>query len=398
MDRFPLTRVAALERLERFVPKAAGAYAARRNLVDPQGDHRNVSRLSAALRRRLIGEDEVVRSVLAAHRYDKCEKFIAEVFWRTYWKGWLEQRPALWASYLAECETALLTPQVHAAMEGRTGIDAFDHWARELADTGYLHNWARMQVASIWIFTLGLPWQLGAQWFLDRLVDADPASNTLSWRWVAGLHTAGKTYLADADRIAAMTGGTFRPAGLAHSAIVPEAAPLPARTPLPRPQEIDPHGPTLVLITPEDCSLETVLPLLDVRAVAVADGMARNGWDRTALGDAVARASGHWQCPAAAGDILTLALRHDCKQIVTGFAPTGPVATALATLRTALGERGITLVEYQRQWDRLCWPRCGKSFFSLKSQIPALLRDLGLGRRQACGGTEESLGKDCYAL
>lgn len=398
MDRFPLTRAAALERLERFVPKAAGAYAARRNLVDPQGDHRNVSRLSAALRRRLIGEDEVVRSGLAAHRFDKCEKFIAEVFWRTYWKGWLEQRPALWASYLAECETAPLTPQVQAAMEGRTGIDAFDHWARELADTGYLHNWARMQVASIWIFTLGLPWQLGAQWFLDRLVDADPASNTLSWRWVAGLHTAGKTYLADADRIAAMTGGRFRPAGLAHSAIVPEAAPLPTRTPLPRPQEIDPHGPTLVLITPEDCSLETVLPPLDVRAVAVADGMARNGWDRTALGDAAARASGHWQCPAAAGDILALALRHDCKQIVTGFAPTGPVATALATLRGALGERGITLVEYQRQWDRLCWPHCGKGFFNLKSQIPALLRDLGLGRRQACGGTEESLGKDCYTL
>lgn len=398
MDRFPLTRVAALERLERFVPKAAGAYAARRNLVDPQGDHRNVSRLSAALRRRLIGEDEVVRSVLAAHRYDKCEKFIAEVVWRTYWKGWLEQRPALWASYLAECETALLTPQVHAAMEGRTGIDTFDHWACELADTGYLHNWARMQVASIWIFTLGLPWQLGARWFLDRLIDADPASNTLSWRWVAGLHTAGKTYLADADRIAAMTGGRFRPAGLAESAAVPEASPMPSRTPLPAMQEIDPGQPTLVLITPEDCSLETVLPPLDVRAVAVADGMARNGWDRAALGDAAARASGHWQCPTAAGDIVALALRHDCKQIVTGFAPTGPVAGELAALRNGLGERGVRLVEHQRDWDRQCWPHCGKGFFNLKSQIPGLLRSLDLSAKGAPVWTEESLGKDCYTL
>lgn len=378
MDSFPLTRGGALERLARFVPKAGSAYGARRNLVDPHRDHANVSRLSAALRRRLIGEDEVVRAVLGAHRIDKCDKFIAEVFWRTYWKGWLEQRPGVWRSYLADVAAFHPGTAIAEAISGRTGIDAFDHWARELAETGYLHNWARMQVASIWTFTLGLPWQLGAQWFFDKLVDADPASNTLSWRWVAGLHTAGKSYLADADRIAAMTGGRFRPEGLAQTAQVPAAPPHPQRLPLREPRAVDPALPTLVLITPEDCSLETVLPPLDVRSVVVAGTMARNAWDQTALSDAASRAAAHWQCPVVAGDINTLALQQGCKQVVTGFAPVGPVATALEDMAKALAARDIVLAEHQRHWDRLCWPHCSKGFFNLKSRIPHLLDELRL--------------------
>lgn len=378
MNRFPLTRAAALERLERFVPRAGRAYGARRNLVDPDGDHGNVSRLSAALRRRLIGEDEVVRAVLAAHRFDKCEKFLAEVFWRTYWKGWLEQRPGVWTGYLADVEAFQPGTAVAEAIAGRTGIDAFDHWARELAETGYLHNWARMQVASIWTFTLGLPWQLGAQWFFERLIDADPASNTLSWRWVAGLHTPGKTYLADADRIAAMTGGRFRPDGLATMPRIPDGSAHPPRTPLRAASAPDPTLPTLVLVTPEDCSLETVLPTLDVRAVAVADDLARNAWDRTAQQDAAARAAAHWQCPTGVGDIASIAAQHGCTQVVTAFAPTGPVATALEALRGQLSAQGIVLAEHQREWDRVCWPHCGKGFFNLKSKIPHLLEALRL--------------------
>jgi deoxyribodipyrimidine photo-lyase len=65
---------------------------------------------------------------------------------------------------------------------------------QELVETGYLHNHARMWFASIWIFTLRLPWELGADFFLRHLLDGDAASNTLSWRWVAGLHTKGKHY------------------------------------------------------------------------------------------------------------------------------------------------------------------------------------------------------------
>ena len=381
---FPLTRATALARLGEFAPRAGTAYAARRNFVSTEGDHADVSRLSAALRRRLIGEDEVVRAVLAAHPYASAEKFIAEVFWRTYWKGWLEARPAMWAQTLEQAAAHAANPAIAraaaAATEGRTGIAAFDHWAHELHRTGYLHNWARMQVASIWTFTLGLPWQLGAQWTFERLIDADPASNTLGWRWVAGLHTAGKAYLADADRIAAMTGHRLHAHGLAREPRIPHDAPLPPRVPLADVPALDPAAPTLVLITPEDCSLETVLPALDIRAVVTTRDLAHSIADRIAQADALTRAQAHWNCPAIDGcDALASLVRaYGCTQVVTGFAPTGPVASGLARIAPALDAQGVALVQHQRAWDRAAWPHCAKGFFQLKTRIPELLQTLEL--------------------
>jgi deoxyribodipyrimidine photo-lyase len=111
------------------------------------------------------------------------------------------------------------------AVEGRTGIAAFDTFACDLVRHGYLHNHARMWFASIWIFTLKLDWELGADFFLRHLRDGDAASNTLSWRWVAGLHTKGKTYLARADNIARFT--AHRPDGpLTAEGLAEEAEPL----------------------------------------------------------------------------------------------------------------------------------------------------------------------------
>ncbi|WP_298287496.1 FAD-binding domain-containing protein [Novosphingobium sp.] len=379
MAHFPLTRTDAQARLATFAPRAGSAYGTRRNLVSASGQHDHVSRLSAALRRRLISEDEVVRTVLAHHRAEAAEKFLAEVFWRTYWKGWLEQRPAVWTQYLADVDRLSAQPGLIAAAEkamaGRTGIPAFDHWAQELEDTGYLHNWARMQVASIWTFTLGLPWQLGAKWTFDRLIDADPASNTLSWRWVAGLHTPGKTYLASADRIAAMTGGKLTAHDLATIADVADVPAHPAPTPPRKALRPDRTAPSIVLITPEDCSLEEVLDLTDVRAVAFA--LTANAADRTALTDAAARAEARWRCEATAANdaaaLAALAQQHGCAQIVTGFAPVGPVATTLAEWRKTLSAQGVTLAENLREWDRAGWPHCRKGFFQLRARIPDLL-------------------------
>ncbi len=385
--QFPLTRADALSRLYAFVAEAAEAYGARRNFVDAAGAHSAVSRLSAALRRRLISEEEVVRAVLAAHPFPAVEKFIAEVFWRTYWKGWLELRPSLWPQFRQEVATELArlesnsaaASRYHAAMAGTTGIEAFDHWAAELARTGYLHNWARMQVASIWTFTLGLPWQLGAEWMFTRLLDADPASNTLSWRWVAGLHTAGKAYLADEARIISMTGGALTAKKLATAARIPPAAPAPAITPLREATVPDRAAPSLLLLTPEDLSLETELELGDVRGVVIVAELAASEADRTALSDAMTRASQHWSASAieaaALTDLTALAKANGCTQIVTGFATVGPTRDALARLDPALAYQGIALAEHQRRWDRLAWPYCGKGFFQLKSRIPALLQD-----------------------
>ena len=193
--------MAALARLARFVPHAGRDYASRRNLDLGPGRHSHVSTLSPYIRQRMVTEAEVLQAVLARHGPQAAAKFVQEVFWRSSWKGWLEMRPAVWTQHVAERQTAWNAVQTQAglrrswedACQGRTGIDAFDHWAGELTQTGYLHDHARMGFASIWIFTLRLLWALGADFFLRHLLDGDPASNTLGWRWVAGLQTRGKT-------------------------------------------------------------------------------------------------------------------------------------------------------------------------------------------------------------
>ena len=203
----PPTRTAALAQLEKFLPLAA-KYASTRNFDLGPDHHTGVSQLSPYLRTRLITEEETTRAVLGKHSPRAAEKFLQEIAWRTYWKGWLEMRPTAWHHYtstLTSLEKQRNLPDYQNAISGNTPIPCFNHWATELTSTGYLHNHARMWFASIWVFTLRLPWQLGADFFYRHLLDGDPASNTLSWRWVGGLHTKGKTYLARAANIAEFT-------------------------------------------------------------------------------------------------------------------------------------------------------------------------------------------------
>lgn len=257
-------RAHALERLAKFLPRIP-QYSARRNIVDHSSP--STSELSPALRRRVLLEEEVIQKVLAHFSFGQAEKFLQELLWRTYWKGWLERRPWVWDTYLDEVErsSSLLRNgdeiRLARALEGRTGLEYFDRWVRELRETGYLHNHARMWFASIWIFTLNLPWQLGAKFFLEHLLDGDPASNTLSWRWVGGLHTVGKHYTARAANIAKYTERRFVP-GPGELAENPRPllddglsrrSPEPARginTSLPRPVRA-------VLLHEEDCAIES---------------------------------------------------------------------------------------------------------------------------------------------
>ncbi len=213
------TRAAGDAIMAGFTPRMGRRYANGRNTDHGPGQHKAVSVLSPYIRRRLVLEQDAVAAALAAHGPDDAEKFVQEVIWRGYFKGWLERRPQVWASYRAGLKADLaaldrdrrLRRDVDRAMAGQTGLECFDAWATELVDTGYLHNHARMWFASIWIFTLGLPWQLGADFFYRHLLDGDAASNTLGWRWVAGLHTRGKPYPADVQNIATFTNGRFSP-------------------------------------------------------------------------------------------------------------------------------------------------------------------------------------------
>ena len=231
-----ISRDQALAALETFLPKAGSRYARERNEDRGPGAHTAVSQLSPFLRHRLLTEQEVASAAHGAHGRG-AEKFVQEVFWRTYFKGYLEHKPALWAHYRSALEEDLqrygademAQATLQAALQGETGIEPFDAWLTELKETGYLHNHARMWFASIWIFTLRLPWTIGADLFMQHLLDGDPASNTLSWRWVAGLHTRGKHYLARAENIARYTGDRFGPVGgLNENADPIEEAPPPS--------------------------------------------------------------------------------------------------------------------------------------------------------------------------
>ena len=198
----------AYKQLQNFIENGLKDYSKKRNYDFGIDNRTNISCLSPFISRRILHEKEVVFHCLEKHNLQKIEKFIQEVFWRTYWKGWLEGRPQIWQLYnekLDEYKNQSIKTNYlkdyNKAISGQTGITCFDSWVEELKSHGYLHNHTRMWFASIWIFTLNLPWELGADFFYKHLLDADAASNTLSWRWVAGLHTPGKIYLARQDNI-----------------------------------------------------------------------------------------------------------------------------------------------------------------------------------------------------
>jgi deoxyribodipyrimidine photo-lyase len=374
------------------VPRAGRIYADGRNADHGPDARSNVSMLSPYVRHRLITEREIVSAVLARHSGAVAEKFIQEVLWRTYWKGWLEMRPAVWTRFCAERDAIMigggLAKALAEAESGATGIDGFDDWARELTETGYLHNHARMWFASIWIFTLRLPWTLGADFFLRHLVDADAASNTLSWRWVAGLQTVGKTYLASADNIARYTGGRFAPKGLAKDAVALTEAPIPKAAPLPEAAVFDSRTPALLLITGEDLSVETILPKdTKVCAVFAAPEVAGWPWGRKATAFVMAatddtreRATRHFNCTSSTGrldpeTIIAAAHTAKAKTILTAHAPVGPVADALAAVTPVLHAAGLSLVQVRRDWDSRFWPHATKGFFPFKERIPQLLAE-----------------------
>ena len=192
-------REQALQQLKDFSENFLSNYARDRNFDFGPDKRTNTSCLSKYITHRIIDEEEVLKSANSKYPYIKIEKFIQEVFWRTYWKGWLELKPKVFQSYksdLLKLNEQKQSKSYLDAIDGKTEIECFNDWVNELKQSGYLHNHARMWFASIWIFTLKLPWQLGADFFLKHLLDGDVASNTLSWRWVAGLHTKGKHYVA----------------------------------------------------------------------------------------------------------------------------------------------------------------------------------------------------------
>lgn len=402
---FPLTRNDALARWRQFLP-AIPRYAAMRNHVGERHDH--VSRLSTAFRFGLISPEEIVRETLETHSFESAGKWVQEVCWRSYWRAWLRRRPQIWTDWrrrVRHLESTLpeeVLGRATAVAEGRSGVAVMDHFARELRATGYLHNHTRMWWAAFWTHTERLPWELGAAFFFRHLLDADPASNTLSWRWVAGRQTAGKSYLvrrsnvekyAAAELLADTRGLERIEDSVAAAAELGDDSAIRTIQPDDFPTELPTPAGRLGIWLHADDGLIEDSPLAPCRPVAVAAFLCpaafaayglsglRSAAIETALGDAAARAARHCQCPSviASADgtakaIASWALENRL-QTVAAMAPgIGPVQDALPAIRAALASHGIGLFLCQRPWDQQMNAMATAGFFPFWNQATRFLQ------------------------
>jgi deoxyribodipyrimidine photo-lyase len=226
---------AARRRLARFVGHGLAHYATGRDLL--AGDA--ISRLSADLRAGTLSPRTVAAAVLGASRAEprdralaaSAEKFVAELRWRDFYAHVLHHFPHCergafrreydrirWAGDLAHLD---------AWRAGRTGYPVVDAAMRELAATGFMHNRARMIVASFLAKDLLLDWRLGEEHFMRHLVDGDLASNNGGWQWAAGTGTDAQPYFRIFNPV--LQGRRFDPDGAYVRRWVPELARMPAR-------------------------------------------------------------------------------------------------------------------------------------------------------------------------
>lgn len=192
-----------------FAKYKINTYAKLRNFDFGPNKESSVSKLSPFITHRILLEYELIFDIKNKYKIKNSTKFIEEIYWRIYWKGWLENRPSVWQNFILEKNLDYDNNLYERAINGNTELEFFNSWVIELKRYNYLHNHTRMWFASTWIFNLGLPWQLGARFFFNHLFDGDAASNLLSWRWVAGLQTKGKQYLFSSSNLRKFSNNRF---------------------------------------------------------------------------------------------------------------------------------------------------------------------------------------------
>jgi deoxyribodipyrimidine photo-lyase len=199
-------RSAALELLEQIHPTR---YGKSRNYLDGA-----VTRLSPYIRHGVLTLVEVRDAVLHRTRErGSSEKLINELGWRDYWQRlWHQLGEGIWSDQ--EPLKTGHTPESYGAelpidiAGGRTGLACMDSFIAELHSTGWLHNHARMWLAAYVVHWRRIRWQVGAAWFLLHLLDGDPASNNLSWQWVASCFSH-KPYFFNRANLERYSGGEF---------------------------------------------------------------------------------------------------------------------------------------------------------------------------------------------
>jgi len=283
-------------------------------------------------------------------------------------------RPSVWSHYLEELsrleEASQHDAAYHAACEGRTSLRFFNDWVHELLETGYLHNHTRMWLASVWIFTLQLPWQLGAAFMYRHLLDGDPASNTLSWRWVAGLHTPGKIYVARRDNIATYSDRRWTPK-VGELELDPK--PLPADGPYPISPLIEatdtppPRG-SIVLLHDDDLSADLSDQFSAQELNYVLFGAPRERQStRVATHVAALRKDTATRSKAeiinTADELAAFTTRVEASTIHSMVPAIGFERLALMKLSRELEQRGVSITWHRRGWDASYMPLARSGFF-----------------------------------
>jgi deoxyribodipyrimidine photo-lyase len=193
-----LGEVTALDRWEHFLAAGVDDYPVRRNLPGLAG----TSKLSPALKWGTIHPRQLLADLDASGAGPKGHTvFSSELAWREFYADVLFHQPqTAWRNLNPKMDAMPVDTDAAARQRfdrwtaGETGFGIVDAGMRELAETGWMHNRVRMIVASFLVKDLHLPWQWGARWFLDHLIDGDLASNNHGWQWAAGTGTDAAPY------------------------------------------------------------------------------------------------------------------------------------------------------------------------------------------------------------
>lgn len=260
----------ALRRLESFVEEPIKAYRSHRDV--PSLDA--TSGLSPHLHFGEISVSRILERVLSQQDPDQegVHTFLKELGWREFAYSMLFHFPFTQHNPLDERFRDFpwrsdYARDLLAWQRGETGFPIVDAGMRQLWHTGWMHNRVRMIVASFLTKNLLIPWQEGAAWFTDTLVDADAASNTFGWQWTAGCGADAAPYFRVFNPI--LQGEKFDPDGLYVQRWIPELAAR-AKARVHRPIERDPARPVLSGIEPARIGYpEPIVELSSSRARAL---------------------------------------------------------------------------------------------------------------------------------
>ncbi len=191
------TREEALQKFQSFNPSR---YTKTRNFLNG-----HISQMSPHIKHGVIQNRELLNIIQDKFNFQESEKFIQELAWRDFWRSYAYHHPdQLWKD-VEEYKTGFkpndyLDNLPEDIKKGETPTQVINSFIQELTQSGYLHNHARMYVASYVVHFRRVKWQAGAKFFMTHLLDGDLASNNFSWQWIASTF-AGKPYIFNLENV-----------------------------------------------------------------------------------------------------------------------------------------------------------------------------------------------------